>query len=460
MSASPSRLRRLGRAATLAAVGLALAAAPAAADSIAYLQDGNVWLATPDGGTRYQVTFDGGYSSVSQSDGGVLVTVRGDRIRVLERDGAVRHEYRTPHSSSMPGTTFAGPFDAAVSPSGTKIAYTWYFSQYGQDRECNPATGCQTVYGRHGTNVMSLAGDSPYDQPGYKEQTGWVAPSWIDDGQLLLSDPIQALAGDAVVLHPGDAPDIAGGVSDYYTEQGAGGMADGEMSRDKTKVAFVAGEARDRILVYRAKGGWPTRPEGCGQLSGDVGRYQSPSWSPDGRRLAFADDTGIQTIPIPDYTNDCGTPTESSRLVLPGARNPDWGPANVPGPRPGEPGPGPGPGGGGPGGRAGDHGGGGTRGRGGAGPTLRLASSKVRLRTALKSGLTVKLVGAKPGKVSLVGTIGKKRVASGRGTVATTGIATVRLRFTKAARSSLKRKTQVALRITGGGVSRTVTLKR
>ena len=41
-----------GLAAAVALVG----AAPAAADSIAYVKDGNVWLSTSDGARQYQVT--------------------------------------------------------------------------------------------------------------------------------------------------------------------------------------------------------------------------------------------------------------------------------------------------------------------------------------------------------------------------------------------------------------------
>jgi hypothetical protein len=63
---------------TIAALTAALfliAAAPAAADSIAYIKDGNVWLSTPDGGRQYQVTSAGGYSYVSQADDGTMIAL-------------------------------------------------------------------------------------------------------------------------------------------------------------------------------------------------------------------------------------------------------------------------------------------------------------------------------------------------------------------------------------------------
>jgi hypothetical protein len=52
----------MGRIAWLAAasiVALAPVAALAAADSIVYVKDANVWLANADGSSPYQVTLDG-----------------------------------------------------------------------------------------------------------------------------------------------------------------------------------------------------------------------------------------------------------------------------------------------------------------------------------------------------------------------------------------------------------------
>ena len=60
----------------LAAVALSLAgAAPAAADSIAYIQGNDIWLATPDGARKQQVTHTGTYYYVSQADDGTLAAL-------------------------------------------------------------------------------------------------------------------------------------------------------------------------------------------------------------------------------------------------------------------------------------------------------------------------------------------------------------------------------------------------
>ncbi|ADB49858.1 PD40 domain-containing protein [Conexibacter woesei] len=475
--------RRFGAALAVAGSTLLLAAGGASADSIAYVKGGDVWLSTPDGARQYQVTFDGGYSTVSQADSGRIAALHGDRIRTFEPDGKIvnadgttRYDVLTPHSYTMPGTQFRGPFDPAISPDGMKIAYTWYYTQFGETPNCNPSTGCQTVYGRQGTNYISPDGRSPFDKPGYNEQTGWVGPSWNGDGETLLSDPIQVGNPDAVVHTPGDAAGgLPGALSRWFFDPSApGGLNDGEMTRDKTKLVFVTGEQRETLFLYRAMGGYPQVPQNCYRLEDGNGRVSSPSWSPDGKTLAFADAGGVNVLPLPDFANDCGTPTaeHTKRLLIPGASNPDWGPADVPPARPATPdrpnppqrpnpprrpspprtptgpvAPGrpvtPAPDTAGP-----------PR---GAAITLR---KRVTLGAALKNGLTVQLSGLKPGVVRASAITGAKVVASGRAKVGRSGRASVKLVFTAKARRQLRDRRSVKLRLSAGKAHGSVTLKR
>src|SRR5271166_1224994 len=71
-------LRALVAAASLLVV--LVAAAPAAADSLVFIRQNNVWLSNQDGTGQYQVTLDGTpsspYSSPSQADDGTIVALR------------------------------------------------------------------------------------------------------------------------------------------------------------------------------------------------------------------------------------------------------------------------------------------------------------------------------------------------------------------------------------------------
>ncbi|MDO9352871.1 MAG: hypothetical protein Q7T55_04210 [Solirubrobacteraceae bacterium] len=474
-------------ASTLAALA---AAAPASADSIAYIKEGNVWLSTTDGARQYQVTFDGGYSTVSQSDGERIVAQRGDRIVTVNRnggiihtDGSTKYDIITPHSYTQPSTPFRGPFDPVISPNGMKIAYTWYYTQTGETSNCNPSNGCQTVYGRQGTGYISPDGKSPFDKPGWNEQTGWVGPSWTDDGQTIISDPIQVGNEDVVVHTPGDdgvMGGLPGGINRWFFDPSApGGLSDGEMTRDKKKLAFITGEQHEKIFLYRAKGGYPFIPENCFALPADTGRASSPSWSTDGTTLAYADGDGIKVIAIPDATNDCGDPSNSSsKLLIPGASYPDWGPADVPPARPAptpvptKPTPTPGAKndgktiGGGNG--KGQNGSGSDSGTGAEsvdgtatapnGPAITLAK-KVRLATALRSGLSVQVSGLGAGRVKVTATSGGKKVASGTGKLGASGRGTVKLTFSAQAKRSLRARRSVALTFRAGAATGKLTLK-
>jgi hypothetical protein len=83
-----------------------------------------------------------------------------------------------------------------------------------------------------------------------------------------------------------------------------------------------------------------------------------------------------------------------------------------------------------------------------------------RLRAALRTGLALRLTGAKPGKAKIVARQGRRTVASGRVTVRRDGTATLRVRFTKAAVRRLARSRKVTLTVIGAGLSTTLTIRR
>jgi hypothetical protein len=94
-----------------------------------------------------------------------------------------------------------------------------------------------------------------------------------------------------------------------------------------------------------------------------------------------------------------------------------------------------------------------------SGPKLALAK-RITLAAALRSGVTVKVTGAPAGTLKLTARRGKTAVAGGSARAKAGQAATVRLRFTATGKRTLRHARSATLKITGGGVSATVVLKR
>src|SRR5919199_1258437 len=129
------RFRHLALRCALAAGTLALvAAAPAAADSIVYLKDGNVWIANPDGGGARQFTqAPAHWAWPSEADDGTVVVAGGDGHGPYGDAGSDLYRFRgdgTPIGAPIPtpGTYYTlscpttAPWSVRVSPDASKIA--------------------------------------------------------------------------------------------------------------------------------------------------------------------------------------------------------------------------------------------------------------------------------------------------------------------------------------------------
>ncbi len=75
--------------AALVALVLLAAPAPAVASSIVLVRDGDVWLATLDGGFERRLTVGGGYASPSMADDGTIVALHGRNFVRLRGDGGM-----------------------------------------------------------------------------------------------------------------------------------------------------------------------------------------------------------------------------------------------------------------------------------------------------------------------------------------------------------------------------------
>lgn len=215
----------------------------------------------------------------------------------------------------------AGPFAPHVSPDGKLVAYEHVFS-----RTVNGYL--ETSSDVRFTRTDGLTEPSVFGETG----RGAGAPSWIDSGRAFVG--INAIATTQVVGQP-----AVEWWSDYdhqpqWFDFGED-VEDGEVASNGL-VAVVRGDHEDNtIQLYRSDGGFTTLPiPACtltGPSAGATGKqFRDPTFSPAADAIAWQEGDGVWTMDLPADCAD-GTP----RLLIPGASEPDWGPANVnPGPRP------------------------------------------------------------------------------------------------------------------------------
>lgn len=290
-----------------ATAALLVPAANAAADSIVFVKDANVWVASPDGSNQRQLTRDGTadhpYRSPSQADDGTVAASYLDSIRILGRGGTLIRELDPPSlvnsvSHAMDGT----PVDVALSPDGRTIAYTF------ASASCPVGASC-------GARAAT----------GYITSTGTALP-----GNLYLSNPSWAGNSRTLVFggylhqvntHDLGAPEDVHWFDDYEIvgQPDATDLGDGELSPQGDRLALVRGYGGDTHIVWYT-GAPPALPAmqcATGKLDGLYG----PTWAPDGQSLAWGEPDGVWVKPS---ALDC---TVQPSLVIPGGTEPDWGPA-------------------------------------------------------------------------------------------------------------------------------------
>jgi Tol biopolymer transport system component len=370
-------------------------AAPAEADTIAYVKDHNVWVARPDGSGAHSVTKDGtatvAYRSPSMDDHGVIVAGHGEEIVRLRQSGAVLSHFNPPPAIDSTGDPIDGvPQAVAVSPDGSRIAFT--YATY----TCPPGADC----GARQVLLYSYAGRAT-PVATFGEQFDLRHPAWIDDNRVLeFGGHFRQVNVDT----PGGGNDDA---VHWFEDAGNEDLGDGELSRAGDRFAAVRSYGSGtHIGIYHVQGGVGGSVDlAC--LTGTDATLSSPTWSPDGRALAFAHAQGIEVLPLPSVVaGDCPGAT-SSRLVIPGGQEPDWSPApletTTPS-RPAAPAPKPRP------------------------ATARISAPRsIRVAKLRRRGIVVRVTGP-AGRVTVRATVRGRRVGVGRARLRTAGTVTVRVR--------------------------------
>jgi hypothetical protein len=300
--------------------------------SLVYLQGGNVWRARTDGSGRRRLTRDGTprnpYSPPSQANNGTILAVRGPWLYRLARNGRLlRRPMRVAAGLDNEGPLHELPFSPAVSPDGRKIALTKTLLQGVYD----PRTGTR------GLNLLSVSVEYRNALSGAKLAERHVpgdymqSPSWIDNRRLLIFAPYNSFAPQVFIDTPG------GSLQPWFDDQLEGDSSfdrklldEGELTRTGDKLVLirgtnVEGDWRDAGIQIYAVRGFSASPTAVCSIrplrGGPLGR---PTWSTDGRSLAWSDRGGIWSSSVDVGAAGCGL---TPKLIVPGGHSPDWGPA-------------------------------------------------------------------------------------------------------------------------------------
>jgi hypothetical protein len=359
-----------------------LFASAAHADSLVYMNGGNVWISHGDGSSPRQVTGgpntwswptedDAGNILVAGGQGGVSAGIEdspGSEIYRLNQQGAsLATPQQTPGSMSSVGCVTYPPVSLRVAPDGRHYAYDSFF--------CD-----------HFISFVGTVGGQGFTTD--ERMENFIFPYWVDNSDYVASSN-QALfdSCDPGTGHYGcqwwvrDLGDPGGAnygypwFADPDATAGPGnpdGWATGfdgvAVSRDHTKVAtleedagnWTDGAARKVVIrlwsgngapVSANDGSAPAPVAKCEiDLPGDPGvtawyDNAGPTFSPDGTKLAFAAPDGVHIAGVSNL-NSCSS--IAAPLVIPGATQPFWSAADeaanagyVAPPHPGPPTPGP-----------------------------------------------------------------------------------------------------------------------
>lgn len=302
----------LGATSTSADAGESGASARAGTGTITYIKGNDVYVARQDGSDARRVTTDGTaakpWRSPTSSDDGQIVAGRGDLIYRMDQWGTVLTVIDPPDLQDSAGQYLGGPpAHLAVSPDGSKIAYTY------EKYSCPIGLACKIRYVTAFTASTRL---TDWQDWGI---TYFDNPSWITDTRVAVNDDLI----DNIKLF-----DLAKGETywfdedDYTTDDKP--LFDFEVSRNAPYATAVRDTGDNAHVVFYElsgnyrNGGRPPVPTGLCATSAVLG-ITSPTWSADGELAGWQEPDGVWTVAM--GSAPCQAQPE---LTLPGATSPSF----------------------------------------------------------------------------------------------------------------------------------------
>lgn len=338
-------------------VALLVTAPPAhaAAGSIVFIKDHNVWIMPgADAGAARKVTTDGTstsyYSAAAQDDSGRIVAVLGgkgdfDRLVRMDQSGNRLGEPFRPHGA------LAWLPRVDVNPAGDVVTFT---TQGG--------CGGGLVYDpwREGwcEGVDFAYADGRDSSAISRRLQGGKGASWYADDRIVLyyTNEEQTGYGPALSVYKlgkADADTWLDTCPGFYGPDDSEFMCDNagypQINRGMDRLVYAVPSEYDgtptRMRVYSMPAAPPATPEYECWAEGPTGAdFDAPSngefgnltWSPDGDALAWElgayDDTtppGSGIYVATGFASACEGAFLSAQLIVPGGSHPDWGPAAV-----------------------------------------------------------------------------------------------------------------------------------
>ena len=461
---------RLVTLAALIAAAVAAVATPAVADaaSVAYIDKGEVWLASLDGARKVRLAghvVNGSgdteqWLDVAHSDGGRIVAVRNKpgRIsnfswfKIWEPDGSSTVE--GPLNAPGGWSLYVYPLGFDITADGSHLVYG-----FSNSSSCCPISFARGTYIRPATNSVL----NPI------VTSGQTHPSLLGSRMIALAD-----ASSPSVVNVQNAASGNPYTSDFtpwldtstvgLDLEGVDVAANGRLAALGFEQYDTGTQTVGKIAVIGTQGvdQAPTFAVDCFLPAAGIAR--DASLAPDAGAIAWKDDGGAKVAGAPTTAADPCVMGSAPVVLSPTGEHPSIGGADVATFLPPPTGTTTPPVAGGPG----------TPGAGAplAAPTVKLPAKVTVKALAGSRGVPVKVKVSGPGKISVRGTVPAKRigrrgkpvvVATGRRTVKAAGTVTIRLKLNAVGRKRVRRLkgARLTLRITHGSRStiKKITLK-